>query len=126
MCLWNDLADPAFDGVGLAGFESKANAFLLSLAALSLLQSSTYFPILFFLSTGLYWGAWVFGLIGCISLSLSLALLTSFNNNNKKYQTKFIVENDNITYLIFTMALSHIQYKLINHGLGLFCIKKMP
>ena len=26
--LWNDLGDPVFDGVGLAGFESRANAFL--------------------------------------------------------------------------------------------------
>ena len=35
--LRNDLSDPVFDGVGLAGFRSRANAFLLSLAALSLL-----------------------------------------------------------------------------------------
>ena len=28
--LWNDLADPVFDGVGLAGFKSRANAFLLA------------------------------------------------------------------------------------------------
>ena len=27
--LWNDLADPVFDGVGLAGFKSRAKAFLL-------------------------------------------------------------------------------------------------
>ena len=27
--LWNDLNDPVFDGVGLAGFQSKANASLL-------------------------------------------------------------------------------------------------
>ena len=26
--LWNDLCDPVFDGVGLAGFKSRANAFL--------------------------------------------------------------------------------------------------
>ena len=26
--LWNDLANPVFDGVGLAGFKSRANAFL--------------------------------------------------------------------------------------------------
>ena len=32
---WNDLADPIFDGVILAGFKSRANAFLLALAALS-------------------------------------------------------------------------------------------
>ena len=28
--LWNDLADPVFDGVGLASFKSRANAFLLA------------------------------------------------------------------------------------------------
>ena len=28
--LWNDLADPVFDGVGLVGFKSRANAFLLA------------------------------------------------------------------------------------------------
>ena len=28
--LWNDLANPIFDGVGLAGFKSRANAFLLA------------------------------------------------------------------------------------------------
>ena len=28
--LWNDLADPVFDGVGLVGFKTRANAFLLA------------------------------------------------------------------------------------------------
>ena len=28
--LWKDLSDPVFDGVGLAGFKSSANAFLLA------------------------------------------------------------------------------------------------
>ena len=35
--LWNDLANPVFDGVGLAGFKSRASAFLLANAALFLL-----------------------------------------------------------------------------------------
>ena len=35
--LWNNLANPVFDGVGLAGFKSRANASLLAYAALSLL-----------------------------------------------------------------------------------------
>ena len=35
--LWNDLANPVFDGVGLMGFKSRAYAFLLAQAALSLL-----------------------------------------------------------------------------------------
>ena len=30
LSLWNDLSDPMFDGVGLAGFKSRANAFLLA------------------------------------------------------------------------------------------------
>ena len=28
--LWNDLSDPVFNGVGLSGFKSRANAFLLA------------------------------------------------------------------------------------------------
>ena len=28
--LWNNLSDPVFDGVGLAGFKSRAYAFLLA------------------------------------------------------------------------------------------------
>ena len=35
--LWNDLANPVFDGVGLPGFQSRDNASLLALADLSLL-----------------------------------------------------------------------------------------
>ena len=31
--LWNDLSDPVLDGVGLAGFKSRAIAFLLLLLA---------------------------------------------------------------------------------------------
>ena len=33
--LWNDLVDPVFDGVGLAGFKSRANAFLFPKVARS-------------------------------------------------------------------------------------------
>ena len=33
--LWNDLTNPIFDGVGLAGFKNRANASLLALAAQS-------------------------------------------------------------------------------------------
>ena len=47
-----------------------------------LYPSSTILPFLFFLSIGWCCGAGVFGLIGCTSLSLSLALPTFFNNNN--------------------------------------------
>ena len=47
---WIDLADPVFDGVGLAGFKTRANAFLVAQASLALLQSSTIFTFLLFLS----------------------------------------------------------------------------
>ena len=47
--LWNDLANPVFYGVGLAGLKSRANASLLAQAALSLLLSSTLFQFLFFM-----------------------------------------------------------------------------
>ena len=80
--LWNDVAGSVFNGVGLAGFKSRANYFLLALTALSLLLSYTIFPFFFFLSIGRYCEAGVFGLIGCRSHSLSLALPTSFNINN--------------------------------------------
>ena len=30
--LWNDLADPLLDGVGLAGFKSRVNAFIIVLS----------------------------------------------------------------------------------------------
>ena len=62
--LWNDLGDPVFDGVGLAGFKSRANAFLLVLL-LAPLFSPTVLPALFFHSFGWYCGAGVFGQIGC-------------------------------------------------------------
>ena len=37
--LWNDLADPVFDGFGLAGFKSRANDSLFAYAALFLLYT---------------------------------------------------------------------------------------
>ena len=82
MSLWNDLVHIVFDGVGLAGFKSRANAFLFSLRCSIPLLFYTILTLLFFLSIGWYCGAGVFILIGCVSLSLSLALPTSFNNNN--------------------------------------------
>ena len=62
MSLWNNLANPVFDGVGLVDFKSRANAVL-----------------------GWYCGAEVFGLIGCISLYLSVGLPTFFNNNDNNF-----------------------------------------
>ena len=68
--------------MGLVSFKSRANYFLLADAALSLLGSSTNFTFLFILSIGWHCGAGIFRQMGCISLSLSLTLPTSLNNNN--------------------------------------------
>ena len=61
--LWNDLSDPVFDGVGLAGFKSRDNAFYWPSCSL------TFCLLLFSLSLlpfyGWCCGVGVFGLIGC-------------------------------------------------------------
>ena len=80
--LWNDLADPLFDGVGLAGSQSRVDAF-------SLATDVSFFFIFYccsFLSSisiGWYCGARAFGLKWCQSLFTgSIALLPFFNNDN--------------------------------------------
>ena len=75
--LWNDLANPY--STVWDWRVSRAGPMLLYWPKL---HYPTFFPFLFFLSIGWYCGAGVFGLIGCIPLSLSLALPTFFNNNN--------------------------------------------
>ena len=76
---WNDLSDPVLDGVGLAAFKSRANAFLLARSALSFLS-----PTIFFFSSfhGLVvwgWGLWIDRVF---SLSPGLTLQSLVNNNN--------------------------------------------
>ena len=71
---------------GTSGFKEQGQCFFIDLSCSilsSLLWSSTIFPFLFFWYIGWNCGAGVFGLISCISFSLSLALPTSFNNNYK-------------------------------------------
>ena len=82
MSLWHNLADPY--SMVWDWRVSRAGPILFYWPKLlyhyySLLP---FFPFLFFRSIGFYCGAGVFGLIGCISLSLSLALPTFFHNNN--------------------------------------------
>ena len=71
--LWNDLVDPVFDGVELAGFKSRSNAFCWP--SCSLLFVFNYFPFLFFSSIDWLCGTGVFGLIvkGTRQPSLSLS-----------------------------------------------------
>ena len=80
--LWNDLSDTVFDGVGLAGFKSRANPFLLVLSALSFLSLA----ILSFSSFhGLVVWGWDLRTDRVFSLSPGLALRTPVNNNNYYY-----------------------------------------
>ena len=72
--LWNDLSDSVFDGVEKAGLKSRVNAFLSTFVFV--------FPFPSFILWIGYCGTGVFELIGCYSLSPSLALPTFFNNNN--------------------------------------------
>ena len=74
--LWNDLTDPVFDGVGLVGFKSRANAFLLSSSPLSFLSPTV---LSFSSSMGRLCGVGVFGLIECPH---SLPALNSGLQNN--------------------------------------------
>ena len=61
--LWNDLVDPVFDGVGLAGFKSRANVFFISLCCS--IPFCLYYFYISLLSADRCWycGAGVFGLI---------------------------------------------------------------
>ena len=68
---------------GTGEFQEQGQCFSIGLCMLLYpFLSSTIVPFLFILSIGWYCAAGVFGLIGCRSLSLSLAPTTSFNNNN--------------------------------------------
>ena len=71
--LWNNLGDPVFDGVGLAGSKSRTNAFLLAKSALS-------FSLLMFYLFIFPWVAWGWGLQidRIFTLSQDLELLTLF------------------------------------------------
>ena len=66
--LWNNLADPVFDGVGLTGFKSRSNTFYCP----KLLYPYFSLPLFFTFSLLVfYFGDGVFGLIWCRSLYIS-------------------------------------------------------
>ena len=64
------------------GFPEQGQCFFIGLSCSIPTIVFYSFSFLFFLSIGWYCGALVFVLIGCIPLSLRLALPTFFNNNN--------------------------------------------
>ena len=76
--LLNDLCDPVFDGVKLAGFKRRANVFL---PGCSLPFCLLLFSLALLSFSGLVLRCW--GLLTDMeSLSSSIALPTFFNNNN--------------------------------------------
>ena len=101
--LWNDHVDSVFDGVGLVGFKSWANAFnwpklhvpfCHQLFSMSLIS----FDLL------VLWG-WGFWTDRGKLLSPSLAFLTSFNNNNLiQIQELNYFYQKNSTYLYCAMT----------------------
>ena len=81
--LWNDFAEPVFDGVGLAGFKSQGQCFFIGINC----YISTIFFYYFSLSLHfVYWlVSWCWGLLADrVYITLSQpAPPTSFNNNSK-------------------------------------------
>ena len=85
--LWNDLANPVFDGVGLAGFKSSANDFFIG-PSCSILTIVLYSFSLSLLSVYrlVLWG---WGLrTDRVYITLSQPCTAHFfnNNNNKEYR----------------------------------------
>ena len=83
--LWNDLSDPVFDDVVLAGLKSRANAFLLTWSALyfvspTVLSSSSFHGLVVW-----GWGLWTDRVF---SLCPGLAQRTPNNNNEKIKNSK--------------------------------------
>ena len=100
-----------FDGVWLASFKSRANAFYCH-KLLDLLLSSTVEHFLFFLSTGWYCKAGVFWVMGCKSLSPSLVLLIMIYNNNEwtKIRDVYFYNFDYI--LMFVTSILALVHKI--------------
>ena len=80
--LWDDLVDPVFDGVGLAGFKSRSMPFCWPSCTLIFCPHLLSLSLLF-LYRLVVWG-WGFRTDRCQSPSPGFALPIFFNNNNNK------------------------------------------
>ena len=87
--LWNDLSDPVFEGVRLAGFKSRANVFFYWPKLLASFFLSTFFP---FSSFFLYGGIVGLGVIGLIGWGVNRSLpavhcgpFFNYNNDNSNH-----------------------------------------
>ena len=91
--LWNDLSDPVFDGVRLAGFKSRANAFLLARSALSFLPPTVLTFSSFHWLVVWGWGLWTDRMF---SLSPDLEQRTPNNNNNNYLESTSVEISEKI------------------------------
>ena len=85
--LWNDLANPIFDGVELVGFKSRANAFFIGLSC-SIPTTIFYSFSLSLLSVYrlVLWPLWGWGLwTDRVYNTLSQPCTATFFNNNNNY-----------------------------------------
>ena len=101
--LFNDLSDPVFDGMGLAGFKSRANAFLLAWSALSFLSPTVSSFSSFHGLVVWDWGLWTDAVF---SLSPGLAQRTPISNNNNTIRYASI-------YVYCSMAYEYSNFKII-------------
>ena len=85
--LWNDLGDPVFDGVGLAGFKSRASVFYSP----KLLYPTIVFYYFSLLLLPVYrLVLWGWGLrTDRVYITLSQPYTESFNNNNNNNNNNF-------------------------------------
>ena len=75
---WNDLADPVFDGVGLAGFKTRANALFIGPTCLRPLCLLLFSISLLSFSRLLLWG---WGLIYLFTYTLKHRTIKTHNSN---------------------------------------------
>ena len=109
--LWNDLCDPLFDGVGLAGFKSRANALLSAklLAPFCLLLSSL--ALLSFYALVLWgWSLRTVNVLIALS-SHAKALYTPGLGVHKVNSGEFIFFFNNIIFFInISVSMMHFYH----------------
>ena len=115
LSLWNDLADPVFDGVGLAGFDSKINALTIDLSS-SLPFCQLLFPLslLSFCVVIVRPGSSDWERVNRFLSALHCRL---FSNNNKK---KLREHEEYVNELVFCICRvlwwkNYIDYKYISY-----------
>ena len=124
--LWDDISDPVFDGVGLAGFKSRADAFLLAWICSFFFIS--YFFYLFHPSMCWLCGVGVFGLIECshslpaLHSGLQLIINNTNNNNNNNRNCASLSKSEctSINEFVRNIKCCAAYTHKRNHGFDIF------